>query len=144
MAEPDSEPNAGKEAATSHDIDAMTPEQLRDTLAEARGWQRSGQDWVHPEKGLQCAGVNPIPPLDSHEALGVVAGMMPREWKTLISWTGIPTRSFCCWVVCAHRQDAKALDCSQINASGPTETIARARLVLKVLAAATTTAPTTT
>lgn len=62
------------------DIDTMTPDQLRDALAWAAGFQRTFTDlskWYKP--GITNTD-HPIPPLDSPEALGVVAGMMPDNW----------------------------------------------------------------
>ncbi len=127
------------------DPDTMTPEQLRDALADAAGWTRRGGKWDvksgHDgpfaslgtmrafEKG------HPIPPLDSPEALGVVAGMMPSDWycqsgKSEYGDGYGPAPAYRRWYANArHESNFDYLVCS-----GPTEAIARARLALKVLA----------
>lgn len=47
----------------------LTTEQIRDRLARI-----ARPDWCG------CESLNPIPPLDSPEALGVVEGMLPEGW----------------------------------------------------------------
>lgn len=124
------------------DPDTMNAEQLRDALADAAGWTRRGGKWDvksgHDgpfaslgtmrafEKG------HPIPPLDSPEAMGVVAGMMP-----------VPPMPHTIRVyreACVVEYFEKCDDGSSLRRAviGRTETIARARLVLKVLAATKT------
>lgn len=119
------------------DPDTMTPEQLRDALALAAGWTLfdppvMGSIRFTSHKLNRNAEGHPIPSLDSPDALGLIAGMMPKPF---------------CVAVYEMRMDAgyvwqavarPSLGDKLLTAQGPTEAIARAMLVLKVLAATKT------
>lgn len=125
------------------DPDTMTTEQLRDALAVAAGWFR-GLKFATPtgvsvktgswgkkinEWQIDCQSEHPIPPLDSPEALGVVAGMIPGMYCLAVYQMRVPSRDVWQAVLLQPFSDAPVL-----SADGPTETVARARLVLKILA----------
>lgn len=120
-------------------IDEMTPDQLRDALAVAAGWcNPTGYLWHASESNAKLPvelgsprTSHPIPTLDSPEALGVVAEMMLEGW-----WYEVHNHkdAFTVWAWRDERKRTIGDDPEQYG-DGPTETIARARLVLKVLAA---------
>lgn len=120
-------------------IDEMTSEQLRDALAVAAGWKPSSVNgWVRlTENGLE-GNRSPIPPLDSPDALGVVAGMMPsgvyfQVNRRIGSESVSSNKEWCC---ISLRPSSLDLGYQYDTMSfGPTETIARGKLVLKVLSA---------
>lgn len=118
----------------SKTIDEMDAAELRDELARAAGWRKTGRyggdEWYHEVRNL--VNTHPIPALDTPKALGVIAGMMPEGWTPIIEggrewrasavppnpeWGGILNRCI-----------------NMTEAIGHTEAIARARLTLKVLA----------
>lgn len=126
------------------DPDTMTPEQLRDALAKALGWtckcapNDPHREWasytaiVHGEDErptLITQNHHPIPALDSTEALGVIAGMVDLV-RGSIQIDGTPGVA---WRFTAAMYPAWGG--RPIVAHGQTETIARARLVLKFFAA---------
>ena len=121
----------GENCMQPNDIDAMTPEQLQDALAIAAGWTKAGAMWRRTTTvgGAQIFSTkNPIPLLDSPEALGVVAGMMPRDWTD---------SGFSADVSIEHARVVVVARCKNVSVTceGPTEVIARTRLVQKVLRA---------
>lgn len=117
----------------------LTNEQIRDRLAKIAGWRclrkpveetptsrgETGRWRQHDDgKGRsteQC--FHPIPPLDSPEALGVVAGMLPEGW----TWDRIDFHPECndvlVWVWMGKSIRSR-------ERRGPTETIARALAVI--------------
>ncbi len=114
------------------DIDTMTPDQLRDALSRATGWDpQPDGTWKHRDSGSTTSGM-PMPPLESPIALGLVAGMMPTNWLVEVGNGDRPDyasqRHPDLWYAFGFGDDYER------DASGPTETIARARLVLKIRA----------
>lgn len=128
----------------SNNIDAMTADQLRDALAVAAGWENpTGFMWHDTRPSSTRLSVelgsprtaHPIPPLDSPDALGVVAGMMPTGYAWIVS-SAREERGEWTWSAAAHRWSSNNGSGESFDLCyGPTETIARARLFLKVLAA---------
>lgn len=108
----------------------LTNDQIRDRLAEIKGWRKTGSGrWKHPDHKIPgiASGSgrkhHPIPPLDSPEALGVVAGMLPEGW----AWDRIDfhpeSHEVLVWVWMGKSIRSR-------DGCGPTETIARALAVI--------------
>lgn len=116
-------------------IDTMNDEQLRHELSRAAGWvPQADGTWKHSVSGSTTSDV-PMPPLDSPIALGLIAGMTPDGWRLTMGDLGPPDDEHAMsinarWAFLAHYPGVSPAE----QSFGPTEAVARARVLLRIFA----------